>query len=229
MTQIIIQPVTEIDYELKPEDFALSNWSPEQFGKISGGRGGSCRIRLAQTDCVLRHYLRGGLMANLLTDRYLWLGQGNSRPQREVLALQEAVKVELPVPLVIGYRLDVSGLFYRAAIISRYIPNIGTLGEVLRTQSLSENDWISLGRLIRQMHDAGINHADLNANNILIDDLDDFHLIDFDKAKINQSSGPWQRANLERLKRSLEKLQRLQGGFCFDDSQWQALVGGYRG
>ena len=45
----------------------------------SGGRGGVAIISSPAGECVLRHYHRGGLVAALMRDRYLWTGADRSR------------------------------------------------------------------------------------------------------------------------------------------------------
>ena len=153
-------------------------------------------------------------MARLLTDRYIWQGLSASRPHREQLAVQQALQFDLPVPQVAAYRVQRSGLFYRAAIISEYIANRGTLASWLFEWPVDENRWAELGQLIRRLHLAGIYHADLNANNILIDNHDRFYLIDFDKAVIKTVTAARGQANLGRLLRSLNKIsiQRREAG-----------------
>lgn len=54
------------------------------------------------------------------------------------------------------------------------------------------------------------------------------YLIDFDKGCIRNGSSCWKAANLERLQRSLHKLQgSTRGGLHFSDTDWQALLDGY--
>src|SRR5687767_1385229 len=47
------------------------------------GRGGVLFIREDYRYWVLRHYRRGGLIAKLLSDSYLWLGMERTRAFRE--------------------------------------------------------------------------------------------------------------------------------------------------
>ncbi len=171
-------------------------------------------------------------MAGLLGDRYLWLGLSQTRPWKEWFVLRHVVGRGLPTPPPIGFFVERSGLFYRAALLSRFQPNLGTLAGVIEQGGLDAGDWWELGALIRRYHQAGVCHADLNANNILLGEDGDFHLIDFDKAELSPMRKNWREANLKRLKRSLCKisLQRQQEGrsFHFNEADWQALLAGYR-
>ena len=58
--------------------------------------------------------------------------------------------------------------------------------------------------MIRRFHNEGLDHVDLNARNILIDDRDMPWLIDLDRCRL-RDPGRWQTGNLARLERSLEK------------------------
>ena len=230
---VIIHQNPEIAYRFTQADFDVSRWASDaQAVPLAGGRGASYRIPIDGRHYVLRRYLRGGLMASLLQDRYLWTGLTHSRPFREQRVLERALDQHLPVPKVAAYQLQRRGLFYRAAIISTYIPNRGTLASWIAEEELPVQQWQALGALIRRLHQAGIDHADLNANNILIDDSMGFHLIDFDKARLRSSGAGWAKGNLQRLLRSLLKIQaqRLSQklDFHFHDEHWQQLLQGYR-
>ena len=81
------------------------------------------------------------------------------------------------------------------------------------------------------MHQANIFHADLNANNILINEAGEVYIIDFDKAEIISSMVASAEKNVQRLLRSLLKIQKFRGEqnlpFYFHLEQWQFLLEGY--
>ena len=70
--------------------------------------------------------------------------------------------------------------------------------------------WEATGRLLARFHRAGLDHADLNANNILLDARQGW-LIDFDKGSIRIPATAWRERNLARLQRSLVKLRGERG------------------
>lgn len=231
--QLIIKQDESLGCSLTEADFDLSTWSSREDSKpLAGGRGGSQRIKLAGQSYVLRQYLRGGLVSKLLHDSYCWMGLERSRPFVEQKAVIQALHNNLPVPAIAGYRIERTGLCYRAAIISRFIANKGTLASYLYENELSAQQWFELGALIKRFHLACLYHADLNANNILLGEDDGFYLIDFDKAKIMGKIGVWGEANLRRLLRSLDKIrmQREQQSqsFRFTSDNWQMLLKGYK-
>ena len=59
--------------------------------------------------------------------------------------------------------------------------------------------------MVRAMHEHGVDHPDLTAHNILLDARGRLFLVDFDNAHL-KPPGPWRRAGVERLKRSLRKV-----------------------
>jgi tRNA A-37 threonylcarbamoyl transferase component Bud32 len=65
--------------------------------------------------------------------------------------------------------------------------------------------WATVGAAIGRCHRERAHHADLNANNILLDREQQAWLIDWDRGHIEASRGAWMRRVLERLQRSLLK------------------------
>ena len=231
--QLIIQQSPSIRRKLSAQDFDLSRWRKRNESiALAGGRGASQKIKLEGDWYVLREYRRGGLVARFLKDQYVWSGVTRSRPYQEDQVVQLAIAKALPVPEVAGYRIQTNGLFYRAAILSRYIDNQGTLAEFISARTLAEENWFALGQLIRRLHQAGICHADLNANNILLTPDLSFYLIDFDKARVIQQMGNWAIHNLQRLLRSLHKIEKNRRSndqpFNFSSGCWQSLLDGYK-
>ena len=207
--------------------FDLSYWQGKPgYSKIEGGRGGSAKIEIDGQTILLRQYYRGGLVAKLFTDEYLWLGRNKTRAVKEWLILRQAREAGLPVPQALAVCVRRSGLIYRAAIMTEYFADTETLAAHLSHSRLSNEAWGRLGKLLNQLHSLLFRHADLNANNILIDSQLQFYLIDFDQAKIMRRIGDWQWSPLYRLQRSLDKIDR-QKGLNFEPNNWQAMMDGY--
>ena len=82
-----------------------------------------------------------------------------------------------------------------------------------------------IGQEVRKMHDAGVNHTDLNIHNILLDDSQRVWIIDFDKCG-HQAGDDWKEGNLNRLKRSfLKEVHKRQ--IQWQESDWGYLNDGY--
>ncbi|MCE2872749.1 MAG: 3-deoxy-D-manno-octulosonic acid kinase [Xanthomonadales bacterium] len=199
-------------------------------GAIRGaahGRGTTLFFEDGGRRYALRHYRRGGLMARLSADRYLFRRELSTRPVREFLLLIHLHAIGLPVPAPIGARVVRDGLFYRGDLITGMIPGTQTLAERLSTGTLQVADWIAVGRLVAQFHHKHVFHADLNAHNILVDDAQRWWLIDFDRGDLREP-GLWCDSNLVRLRRSVLKICDALPAGRFNETLWTALLAGYR-
>jgi 3-deoxy-D-manno-octulosonic acid kinase len=91
---------------------------------------------------------------------------------------------------------------------------------------MASTGWRAVGRCIRRFHDQGVYHADLTANNILIDGAERVSIIDFDRGGL-RVPGLWRAANLSRLKRSLTKICGELPPDRFGPVDWAALEDAY--
>ena len=205
--------------------FAADYWRGRNALRMqSGGRGGVAIISSPAGECVLRHYHRGGLVARLMGDRYLWTGADRSRGFAEFRLLGTIARLGLPGPSVVATRYCRHGLFYTADLITRFIEDAPTLAECLAAGRLDSELAEEVGALVARFHRAGIWHADLNAHNVLVA-TGRLYLIDFDRGQLRPPARTWQLANLRRLRRSLLKLgAAAQGEAAFEKSIWQPLL-----
>jgi len=194
----------------------------------AGGRGGVSVIATPVGECVLRHYRRGGLVAAVMGDRYVWTGAARTRPFAEFRLLAEIARLGLPGPVAVAARYRRHGACYTADLITRRIPDARTLADCLAAGDLDGRLADAVGVLVARFHRAGIWHADLNAHNVLVTGGGLF-LIDFDRGEQRRPREAWQRANLQRLRRSLLKLGAASAGEAvFERELWQPLLRGYR-
>ncbi len=193
------------------------------------GRASAWFIRLetAQENAVLRHYYRGGQVARISADRFVWTGIKKSRAMAEFHLLEWMCEQNLPVPEPLGARVVKQGLFYTCDLITREISDTETLSRKLSMAELSEQQWRDVGAAIKRLHEYCVCHSDLNANNILISGAGVVSLIDFDRCKIKGGSH-WKNKNLQRLKRSLDKLTLHNKISHFSGANWQSLLDGYQ-
>jgi 3-deoxy-D-manno-octulosonic acid kinase len=211
------------------EVFALFvNVMPIRSQLPTGGRGEMRVTRHADQDYVIRHYRRGGKLASVNQDCYLWNGLGLSRPWREWRLLAELHERGLPVPKPLAAKLTRRGVIYRADLATARLPAEGSLAELLLRAPLAESVWQAIGRVIWDFHAYGVCHADLNAHNVMLADSGArIWLLDFDKARHRSLAHGWQRANLERLKRSLDKVRRENPHMNFTPHEWHCLFSAY--
>ncbi|WP_020145995.1 3-deoxy-D-manno-octulosonic acid kinase [Thioalkalivibrio sp. ALJ15] len=197
---------------------ALGQWTGS-----SSGRRAAHFLHHEGRDWVLRHYWRGGLIARVATDTYLWTGLDRSRPVREWRLLARLHELGLPVPRPGAARVCRRGPVYRGDLLSERIPDSHPLDEWIGDGKDTPELWDAIGRVIARFHAHGAWHADLNARNILIQDNGQVWLIDWDRGRMNTTRGL--KRNLSRLQRSLEKWpetrERGRAG-------WPHLVRAYR-
>lgn len=219
---------------LLPEHFTADWWRQRQavVGRAPG-RGESLFVRPADAlenapadeQWVLRHYRRGGAIARLSEKRYLWLSPARNRAFAECRLLADLHQRGLPVPVPIGacaWREGPLGLYYQAALVTRRIEGARALAELVEralanpargraapsagspVETALSQTLAACGAMVQRFHRAGLDHVDLNARNILIDARGKPWLIDLDRCRL-RPPGRWQRRNLARLERSLEK------------------------
>ncbi|HEY6451312.1 MAG TPA: 3-deoxy-D-manno-octulosonic acid kinase [Steroidobacteraceae bacterium] len=198
-----------------------------QVRESEEGRGAAVFVEADTRQLVLRHYRRGGWMAHLSADRYLWRGESLTRSYLEWHLLYLMRRAGLPVPLPIAAAYRRSGRFgYRADLLTERIPAARSLASRLRAAPLALTAWIAIGRCLRRFHDDGVCHADLNAHNVLVDEGEEVWLVDFDRGRLRHP-GLWCDANLVRLRRSIEKITDPLPSGRFSDADWSSLLDGY--
>lgn len=213
-----------------PSLFDAGRWSEQdRLVGSATGRAAVAFVRGGVNDQVwaLRHYQRGGMARFLTRDLYWWSGLEQARPWQEFNLTASLHAHGLPVPRPVAARVVRAGPFYRGDLITVLIEQAVPLADVLAWRELPPQEWSAIGGMIRRFQDAGVRHDDVNARNVLRTPDGRFHLIDFDKAAI-QPPGAWQRGNLLRLRRSLEKFKARDASFRFADADWDALLLGYR-
>ncbi len=137
-------------------------------------------------EVVIKQYLRGGILRHFVREHYIHLG--SFRPTAEYRILEFASNAGVRVPEPVGYAVQGS-LLYRAWLVTKKIPEPVNFIRLCRSQ---ENRALALMPFImdniRLLIENRIWHVDLHPGNILIDENDRNHLIDFDKARIFSGS-----------------------------------------
>lgn len=215
--------------------FTPGYWGDKAQQVTSGGRGGAWYVETPLGPAVLRQYLRGGWAASVSRDRYLWRGADRVRSFAEFRLTRKLHAQGLPVPRPIAACYRRRGPGYRAAILLQRLEEVQTLAERVAVDA-ADTPWEETGRLVARFHRAGLDHADLNAHNILFDTRAQGArsrgwLIDLDKGRLRIPATDWRERNLARLRRSLLKVRddqdadaalkdfgRLRGAY---DAAWE--------
>ena len=129
----------------------------------------------------------------------------DNRPLHEIEVHCAAYRSRVAVPLPLGAYWEQRGPMYRGAIAVARLEAVHLLDFLSGENGGREEALRSCGAALRQMHDAGFVHADLQIRNILISGGKPY-IIDLDKARRCTRVSPSAReVNLVRLRRSFDK------------------------
>jgi 3-deoxy-D-manno-octulosonic acid kinase len=208
-----------------PAQFNPSGYEHAQAITGKGGRGSAWMVDTPVGIGVLKHYRRGGWAARISSDRYVFQGAAVSRSHCEFRLLTRLRILGLPVPKpMAAFCLSQYGL-YRAALLTHCIPDAQSLVEAVADRNAP---WTAIGDTLAGFHKAFVRHADLNANNILIETDQSVNFIDWDKGRIENNASDWSEAVLARLIRSLRK-ETSNSDLDYLESGIDALSKAYRG
>ena len=218
--------------------FDQSWWAANgTIAKVTGGRASVFLLEHEEESWVLRHYRRGGVIANVSADRYIWTGESRCRSFAEWRLLARLQSLGLPVPVPVAARYVRGAFTYTADLITEFLHDTISLAKAMASSQVHEAVWHSVGRTIASFHAQGVHHADLNAHNVMLrlpssrSELEpgrhapNVFLLDFDRGKIRET-GEWEADVLARFRRSLEKVSRLAGQ-VFEDRCWLWVMEGY--
>lgn len=197
-------------YDPSALDVVSPEWLDPAFWRIRnavlavfGGRGQALAVDTDAGPAVLRRYMRGGMVARISKDRFFFMGHHRSRSFREfrILARLHAMGLPVPKPLLAGS--ERRWLTGRCGILTRLLENTISLPQA--ADILEAEHWRRLGETLSRFFAAGVVHADLNAHNLLIDGEGNWHVVDFDRARVEDRAVDPE-PMLKRLERSLQKL-----------------------
>ena len=192
--------------QAEPEWFTPQHWGDAARPVDSGGRGAAWFVQTPFGPAVLRRYLRGGLVANLIHDRYWWRGSHRTRSFAEYRLTRAAHARGVPVPTPIAACYLRDGLHYSAAILVDRIEDVRSFADRVAVAG-DGAPWEEAGRLVARCHRGGLDHADLNAHNLLFDHAGRGWVIDLDRGRLRIPDTAWRMRNLSRLQRSVAKLR----------------------
>ena len=191
-------PAPDVDW-FDPDRWERDNAVQQRFG----GRGEAMAVAGPFGAAVLKGYRRGGLIRHLVRKRYAWTGFDRARSVGEWRVLRMLFAAGLPVPEPLAAHVRRIGPVYEAALLTRQVENARPLNEV--AAEFDAKRWHDVDALIDRFAEAGLQHPDLNATNLLVTPDEQLWLVDFDRARLDDS--PVDPAPMHaRLARSLAKL-----------------------
>lgn len=201
------------------------------------GRAAAYAVAAGGDQWVVRHYRRGGMVARLLRDRYVRLG--DARPLTELRASHAARDRGVPTPEIVAAVVYDDGALYRADLATRLIPGAKDLADAVLGPDRGDAGervaaWRAAGSLLRRAFGAGVVHADINLRNILVQAGDsatpEAYLLDLDRAVVRDGAvdDVARRRMLERLHRSRRKLESASGVHATAD-ELRAFAAGVTG
>ena len=138
------------------------------------GRAPLGELELSGAAYVVRAFRHGGLLRFVTGDRYL----DPARPIRQLILAHTMRSRGLPTPEVVAARARSLGGpagGYRLALVSRRVVDARDGGETLERMRGGEIEasvraglFAACGALIRSLHEAGFEHADLQPRNLLV-------------------------------------------------------------
>lgn len=186
------------------------------------GRETAWGVRLpgAVIDVVVRHARRGGLLASVRGDRFVW-------PGRAPWELETALRLQdagVRTPDVVAFALYPAGPgLCRCDVATRRLPLGAEFPIAWRTADPAAREalLVAVGTVLRDLRAAGARHADLNAKNLYVGrDGGRWHawVLDVDRVRFGAANDVEIGVqNLARLDRSLRKM-RERGGLEIDDA-----------
>ncbi|GBL05726.1 3-deoxy-D-manno-octulosonic acid kinase [Glaciecola sp. KUL10] len=196
------------------------------INRTAEGRGTVYFFNFGDIEVVLRHYYRGGLIAKLVKDKFVFAGIQNTRAFRELAILEHLHKKGVNVPRPIAAKVRVLGLSYQCDIMTELIADAKELHECLLDKGVTEDIWHKVGEEIKKLHSAQACHYDLNVKNVLITKRNEVVLLDFDSCELKQGES-WKSKNIDRFKRSLRKQAAKYENYAFSEDKWAILLNAY--
>lgn len=153
---------------------------------------------------VIKHYARGGILANFVKETYLRLGKTRGRREFTLLSDFRALGGNAPEPVAFA---SSGTLLYKGWLVTRKIPDARTLAEVaLADERAALQLMEKVCRQVDLLIEHRILHVDLHPGNVLVDAAGNVHVIDFDKGRrFRMGKSRLRKRYLKRWRRAVEK------------------------
>jgi RIO-like serine/threonine protein kinase len=176
---------------------------PSHSHAVLAGRQSITMMQLHNIGPVaVKHYARGGLVRYVNRRTYVHWPQ--TRGEREFRWLETVRRIGIAAPQPIAFA-STGHYLGQCWLITAVIPGHRSLIQAEHDGDLQEAVYGQVAAQIRALIDQGIWHRDLHPGNVLVDEKDRPHLIDFDKARYLNNRRLLKARYVNRWKRAIAK------------------------
>tara|TARA_B110000014_G_C20110736_1_gene585067 strand:- start:1646 stop:2335 length:690 start_codon:yes stop_codon:yes gene_type:complete len=179
---------------------------------VMGGRGKALELQYEGKNYFWKHYIRGGLVAKISYDRYMFNSLASTRAVKEYNFLNTMNDKGLPVPKAAALQVITNRFTYKADLITCKIENKGTLFDFVKNNKMNNDLWNKLSITLEKFYNENVYHSDLNSKNIIIDKDNNIFLLDFDNSYFFYNKKLFNKS-ISRLERSLNKIDNYNNEF----------------
>ena len=167
-------------FEDAAEEFGLtehSRWDALIAGGVAGGRGRIAFVERSGRCLALKQLLRGGVAGSIWRERFLSRGRLTGNLSIPKLARERGVAT--PDALALLVVPGPPGL-WRGWLAIETVPAARDMRQRVLELAPTPAEWAEALCVTRKLHDAGIEHPDLNLGNLLIDERGRGWVVDLD-------------------------------------------------
>jgi len=197
-------------FEDAAEEFGLtefSRWDALIAAGVAGGRGRVSFIESSGRCVVLKQLRRGGVAGPIWRDRF----SSRNRLLRNLSIPRLARERGVATPPALAL-LVVSGPpgLWRGWLAIEAVVDARDMRQRVLEQAPTAAEWGQALAVVRGLHDAGIEHPDLNLGNLLIDAAGRGWVVDLDDCKVHETA-----LSVDRRIDAVRRIERSYLKTCF--------------
>ena len=212
-------------FEQGAEDLGLSSrarWDRYVSAGIPAGRGRVAFVEAGTLSIAIKKLHRGGRYGRIWRDRFHSRSRLFANLAMPTLARDRGIPTPAPLALLL---VPGPPALWRGWFALEAVAGGVDLIRRVREKSPSRDEWASALAVVRRLHDAGIEHPDLNLGNLLIDNDRNAWVIDLDRCRAATTAlGADARIDgIRRIERSYHKTCFQEGLAADTEIDWLDL------
>ena len=184
-----------------------SRWVSRIEEGIPGGRGKIAFVESSGRRLALKQLRRGGVAGSIWRDRFSSRERLIDNLSIPKLARDRGVATPAALALLI---VPGPPAWWRGWLAIETVPNAPDLRKRLPTDPPSAAEWSDALAAVRKLHDAGIEHPDLNLGNVLVDAAGRGWVIDLDRSTVHDRP-----LDIDRRIDGIRRIERSYLKTCF--------------